>query len=88
MFRHDDYLCLSCKHEFEEMAEKDATVPCPQCKGKTARQLSAPRIDWRRMGIDPGFPGAYAKWGKIITAHHKHGKDSLNKGKGTSLLMY
>lgn len=88
MLRTDDYLCKSCGQEFEEIAEKDATVPCSVCKGETVRQLGAPRIDWAHMGTDPGFPGAYSKWAKAKTQHHKNGKDSLHKGRGTSLLMY
>jgi putative FmdB family regulatory protein len=89
LFRHFDFKCDSCKSIFEEMiAGDESELPCPSCGGKAHRQLSAPRIDWRRMGVDPGFPGAYSKWGKAITQHHKHGKDSLRDGKGTSLLMH
>lgn len=88
MWRHDDYECRKCGLVFEEMTKDDSAVPCPSCKGKTVRQLSAPRIDWRHMGIDPGFPGAYAKWAKAKTQHHKTGKETMRGGKGTSLLMY
>lgn len=90
MLRTDDYECTKCGLVFEEMTEKSSTenVPCRSCEGKTTRLIGAPCLDWAHMGTDPGFPGAYAKWAKAKTDHHRNGKDSLRDGKGTSLLMH
>lgn len=88
MWRHDDFECVECKHVFEEMTKGSISLECPECKGTANRLIASPRIDWRRMGLDAGFPSAYKRWGDAQTAHHKFGKDSLHKGKGNNLLMY
>ncbi len=87
-WRHDDYECKSCGHVFEEMTKDDSAVPCMSCQGETVRLIGAPSLDWRHMGLDPGFPGAYAKWGKEKTKHHHTDKGSYHKGKAPNLSMY
>jgi hypothetical protein len=91
MNRLFDFECSNakCGNVFEELIQDDTrTLPCPTCGQASGRQLAAPRTDWRRMGVDPAFPSAWDKWDKAKRQHHKHGKDSLRNGKGTSLLMY
>lgn len=88
MWRHDDYECKSCALVFEEMTKDDSAVPCTSCKGETVRIISAPRIDWLHMGLDPGFPSAYEKWGDAKTKHHQTDKGTMHKGKAPNLLMY
>lgn len=60
-----DFLCDK-GHEFEDLIEPEYhyTV-CPVCMGNAYRQISAVRVDWRNMGIDPGFPSAANKWAKM-----------------------
>lgn len=86
-----DFRCSNpkCNEVFEELIRNDdKTLPCPECGQDAYRQLAAPRSAWRQMGLDPGFPSAYAKWGKAKRVHHATGKDSLRGGKGHNLLMY
>lgn len=40
------------------------------------------------MGLDPGFPSAYEKWGNAKTIHHKTDKGTMHGGKAPNLLMY
>lgn len=70
-----DYRCPN-GHEFEEMnsvAQREH-AECFSC-GKIADKviLTAARID-PKMGLDPSFPGMYAKWRKDATARAR-GKD-------------
>jgi hypothetical protein len=89
MYRHFDFECRKCKSVFEEMISDDSQVlPCQFCKGKADRLLAAPRIDWRRMGLDPAFTTAYEKWGNAKTVHHKTDKGTMHGGKAPNLLMY
>lgn len=91
MRRMFDFLCgnSKCNELFEELIEDDTkALPCPVCGHVSRRQLAAPRTDWRRMGVDPAFPSAWDKWDKAKRQHHKHGKETMHQGKGTSLLMY
>ena len=84
-----DFECSTCHSIFEELVDDDIKViPCTSCHGESHRQISAPRIDWLHMGVDPGFPGAYAKWGKAKTIHHKTDKGTMRGGKAPNLLMY
>ena len=84
-----DFECAPCVNVFEDLVDKDLeTLPCPSCGGTANRLIAAPRLDWRSMGIDPGFPSAYDKWAKIKTQHHKIGKETMHGGKGSNLLMY
>lgn len=88
MYRMFDFECTACGETFEEMIDKDQkSIPCPECQGTAKRQLAAPRADWRKMGLDPGFPGAYEKWGKAKRVHHETGKKDRYEG-GANLRMY
>lgn len=88
-FRLFDWECAKCASVFEEMVNDDSkTLPCPSCKGKADRLIAAPRIDWIRMGVDPGFPSAYEKWGDAKTKHHQTDRGTMHKGKAPNLLMY
>ena len=84
-----DFDCEKCSHVFEEFVKSDIhSSPCPACKGNGVRLISAPRIDWLRMGVDPGFPSAYERWGDAKTKHHLTDKGTMHKGKAPNLLMY
>jgi putative FmdB family regulatory protein len=84
-----DFECKKCAHIFEELVKSDIhSSPCPACKGKGVRLIAAPRIDWLRMGLDPGFPSAYERWGDAKTKHHQTDKGTMHKGKAPNLLMY
>ncbi len=84
-----DFECTKCSHVFEELVESEVTkLPCVACKGNSKRLISAPRIDWLHMGLDPGFPSAYEKWGDAKTKHHLTDKGTMHKGKAPNLLMY
>lgn len=88
MFRLFDFECAKCG-VFEEMIPDDSMLlPCPSCKGQSNRLISAPHIDWLHMGLDPGFPSAYEKWGDAKTKHHQTDKGTMHKGKAPNLLMY
>lgn len=89
MYRYFDFECPDCKAVFEEMISDDSmTLPCTSCKGQADRLISSPRIDWRRMGLDPAFPSAYDKWAKAQTQHHKTDKGTMHGGKAPNLKMY
>jgi putative FmdB family regulatory protein len=89
MFRLFDFECTSCKRVFEEMIPDDSKeLPCLSCKGKAKRVISTPHIDWLHMGLDPGFPSAYEKWGDAKTKHHRTDKGTMRGGKAPNLLMY
>ena len=83
-----DFQC-SCGNLFEELVgSHEQTAPCPECKADGVRQIAAPRIDWLHMGTDPGFPGAYDKWARAKTVHHKTDPGSMHNGKAANLKMY
>jgi putative FmdB family regulatory protein len=76
MFRFFDFECAACGHVFEEMIDDDRREqPCNECNGPAKRQASAPRLDWRRMGTDPGFPTAYERWGNAQTERNKQASE-------------
>jgi putative FmdB family regulatory protein len=86
-----DFQCTSesCGKVFEDLVDAEVhDLPCPACTENSKRLISAPNIDWRKMGLDPAFPTAYEKWGNAITTHHKTDKGSMHKGKSPNLLMY
>ena len=84
-----DFECEPCAKTFEEMIPDDLhSHPCPSCGGEAKRLIAAPRIDWLHMGLDPGFPSAYEKWGDAKTKHHRTDKGTMHKGKAPNLLMY
>jgi hypothetical protein len=89
MFKLFDFECTACGLVFEEMINDDShSLPCTSCKEKATRLIAAPRIDWLHMGLDPGFPSAYEKWGDAKTKHHQTDKGTMHKGKSPNLLMY
>lgn len=54
-----DFMCQSCKHEFEELVIKDEEVKCPKCGSANTQQLmSCCRFS---MGGDNGV-GKAAQW--------------------------
>jgi len=60
-----DFECIN-GHEFEELVKSDVhEIECPRCRAQALRQISGTRVDWRRMGVDPDFPGAANKWTKM-----------------------
>ena len=89
MYRMFDFECQKCGLVVEEMIKDDRhTQSCKDCGGTAVRQLAAPRTDWRHMGLDPGFPGAYDKWGKAKRQHAKTDKGTMHGGKAPNLLMH
>lgn len=89
MRRMFDFTCIKCENTFEELISDDTKIlPCPDCGHDSVRQLAAPRSDWRKMGLDPGFPGAYDKWGTAKRKHHKTDQGTSRGGKRPNLLMY
>lgn len=89
MNRLFDFTCTKCENTFEELIDDDSKIlPCPDCSGDAVRQLAAPRTDWRKMGLDPAFPGAWSKWGKAKRKHHATDKGTMHGGKAPNLLMY
>lgn len=87
MLRVFDFHCPACGTTAEEFIGNDEkSLPCRKCGGTAERQLAAPRVDWRHMGLDPGFPGAWAKWEKAKRQHHKTDKGGSEKGQ--NLKMY
>lgn len=68
--------------EFKKVSERHENR-CPQC-GETAKIVvtTAAHLDWN-MGVDPGFPTAYERWGRI-QAQKNRGKiwDSNNERYG------
>lgn len=88
-YRLFDWECTKCASVFEEMVNDDSKMlPCTSCGGKADRLIAAPRIDWIRMGVDPGFPSAYEKWGDAKTKHHQTDRGTMHKGKAPNLLMH
>lgn len=84
-----DFECEDCSKVFEDLVESETTaLPCVACKGNSKRLISAPRIDWLHMGLDPAFPSAYERWGNAKTVHHKTDKGTMHGGKAPNLLMY
>lgn len=65
-------------HQTEELVKSNVhEIDCPKCDKKAYRLIAAVRSDWRRMGLDPGFPGASAKWEKMQTKKAQK-EDSVN----------
>jgi hypothetical protein len=86
MLRVFDFTCTACGTTREEFVDHDRhAIPCP-CGGKASRQLAAPRLDWRHMGLDASFPSAWSKWAKAKREHHS--KDKGGSEKGQNLKMH
>lgn len=76
-----DFECTN-GHQFEDLVKSDVhELDCPTCAAKASRMISAVRLDWRKMGLDPGFPSAQDKWAKA-QEQAKRKEDSSN------LVMY
>jgi hypothetical protein len=62
-----DFQCTDgCNILFEEFVyEFEKTHKCPNCGKDAHRQISAPHIGWRIMGVDTDFPTAAGKWTKM-----------------------
>lgn len=48
--------------EFRKVSERRDPLPCPQCGEQTELQLQPVSFDNLGMGVDSGFPTAYARW--------------------------
>jgi hypothetical protein len=60
-----DFLCDN-GHSFEELVQPDIhEIDCPHCELKAQRQISAVRLDWRKMGVDSDFSTCSDKWAKM-----------------------
>lgn len=80
-----DYRCPN-GHEYEGMntiknRHKHECFACGKMGDKVI--LNAPRIDEAKMGLDPGFPDAYARFRKKAEARGR-GKDMTHANKGVS----
>lgn len=65
-------------HQFEDLVKSDVEeLNCPECGSNAKRQISVVRLDWRNMGLDPGFPSAQDKWAKA-QEQAKRKEDSVN----------
>ena len=88
-FRFFDFRCTYCGETTEELIHNDIKkIDCPECGAVAKRQLAAPRLDWKKMGLDPDFTSAQDKWAKAKRAHSQDGgRKGLSEG-GNKLLMY
>jgi putative FmdB family regulatory protein len=48
-----DFVC-QCGNEFEELAERDSYVSCPDCGAKASRVISPVRIDRSAIALTKG----------------------------------
>jgi putative FmdB family regulatory protein len=61
-----DFECTHCGIWHEDLVyEFETESKCPNCGKQAAKQIGAPRIWWRKMGVDTSFPTAAAKWEKM-----------------------
>jgi hypothetical protein len=58
-----DFCCRSCGAVFERYIDNNIEQVTCECGGLADRVIGMPRV--ALDGTDPGFPGAYAKWGKV-----------------------
>lgn len=76
MRKFRDFKCTGCGAVFERLIEDNVTTidyPACGCKTMAERQLSAPKLWYMKMGVDPhGCPTAADKWAK---AHIQRGKN-------------
>lgn len=81
-----DFEC-SDGHRFEELVKSDVLIlECPKCGKNSVRQISAPRLDYLHMGLDPALATASDRWAKMQT--EKARKDKGDSTKGQNLKMY
>jgi len=87
--RFYDFECEDCGEVTEDFCyESTKEVVCPVCKGTAKRTISLPRIDWRKMGVDPDFPSASDKWVKMQKQKARTDKGSLRGDGAPNLKMY
>lgn len=68
-----------CGTRFDELIKSDThSLPCPHCGGPARRLVSTPRFD-PRMGLDPGFPDAYEKWGRMRKQRAKEEREYADR---------
>lgn len=61
-----DFECTNCHVFFEQRVYSfEKEIPCVNCGHKAERQLAAPSIWWRKMGVSKDFPTAASKWDKM-----------------------
>lgn len=61
-----DFQCRKCGILFEDLVHDFVReTKCPNCGDTGDRQISAPHIGWRIMGVDTDFPTAAGKWTKM-----------------------
>jgi hypothetical protein len=58
-----DFRCRSCGETFERYIDNNIEQVTCECGGLADRIIGMPRVSLD--GTDPGFPGAYSKWGKV-----------------------
>ena len=58
-----DFCCRSCEIVFERYIDNNIEQVTCECGGLAGRIIGMPRVSLD--GTDPGFPGAYEKWGKM-----------------------
>jgi hypothetical protein len=61
-----DFLCDN-GHEFEDLVAPSIHIlVCPTCGSQANRQISAPSLDWKNMGLDAtSFPTLGDKWARL-----------------------
>lgn len=61
-----DFVCEDCDNTTEDLVDpKVNVIKCPVCSGQSKRLPSAGKIAYRLMGVDPSFPTAGDKWGRM-----------------------
>lgn len=61
-----DFECKNCGIWSEDLVyEFETETKCPNCSGQATKQIGAPRIWWRKMGVSSDFPTAAGKWEKM-----------------------
>lgn len=89
-----EYTCTKCEHRFERIMKRGARPPrCPECDGRTSREISAPAIhfkgsgwyvtDYANKGKKDGKP-AGGKEKKASTSGDEGSKSKADSGKGKS----
>lgn len=71
-----DFTCTQCGVGFEQRVysfEKETS--CLNCGQTAVRELAAPGIWWRKMGVSKDFPTAAAKWDRM-----QEQKNRVDKG--------
>ena len=47
MLRMFDFVCNNCQFKFEELVSGEYNPDCPNCEGRTERQVCAPHTTFR-----------------------------------------